>query len=123
MKNILEKILNIEVIEVLGDDQEKYIDFITEKETEYFIDYISIAGSFEPDCLNSISKFELLHLIKEYLLKNDYHIDYDASRDVKWLNIYYDNSSVWFNKIIDISEFDIFVKAFNEIFKQNYKGK
>lgn len=119
MKNILEKILNIEITEVLGDYQEKYIDFITEKETDYFIDYISIAGSFEPDCLNSISKFELLHLIKEYLLKNDYHIDYDASRDVKWLNIYYDNSSVWFNKIIDISEFDIFVKAFNEIFKQN----
>jgi hypothetical protein len=122
VKIILEKILNIEVIEILGvfeDNQEKYIDFITEKETNYFIDYISKADATEPDCLNSIPKFELLHLIKEYLLKNDYHIDYDASRDVKWLNIYYDNSSVWFNKIIDISEFDIFVKAFNEIFKQN----
>ena len=117
MKNILEKILNIEVVEALGDDQEKYIDFITEKETDYFIDYISIADSNESGCLNSISKFELLHLIKEYLLKNDYHIDYDASRDVKWLNIYYDNSSVWFNKIIDISEFDIFIKALKEILK------
>lgn len=115
MKKILEKILNIDIADVYEDNQEKYIDFITEKETDYFVDYITTGDCTESDCLNSISKFELLHLMKEYLLSNNYHIDYDASRDVKWLNIYYNNSSVWFNKIIDISEFDLFTKALKEI--------